>query len=470
MDMFKKSLSIILGLFLLASGRLYAQKPLSLEECRNLAIENNNALKIATEQERKAHYDKKEAFTKYLPELSATGAYLRNQKNLNIIPSSAIPTSISTPPISIPPAINIPGMTFPIPEELRNSILGLGEIDIKNIWVAGISLTQPVFMGGKIIAYNDIRAYAEELAATMKDSKLSDVIVEVDEAYWQVVSVSNKKKLATSYIDLLKKMDSDIEAMVEEGVATKADRLSVRVKLNEAEMSLTKAENGLSLAKMLLCQLCGLEISDQITLVDEDIETLPADEAPMIADVSEAWSNRSELKSLELASKIYDKQRRIAVSEFMPNVALTANYLWTSPSAFDGLSNKFAGMWNVGVMVKVPLNFGSNIAKLNAAKAEARIKKYEFEEAKEKIQLQVSQSSYKLNEAAKKLTAAKTNVESADENLRYANVGFEEGVIPASDAMAAHAAWVSAHSEMIDAQIDVKLCKVYLDKALGRKL
>lgn len=337
--MFKKNLTVFLVFVFLASNGVYAQKVLSLEECRNLAMENNNALKIATEQERKAYYDKKEAFTKYLPELSATGAYLRNQKNLNIIPSSAIPTSISTPPISIPPAINIPGMTFPIPDELRNSILELGEIDIKNIWVAGVSLVQPLFMGGKIIAYNDIRSYAEELATAMKDTKLSDVIVEVDEAYWQVVSVSNKKKLANAYVDLLKKMDSDIEAMVEEGVATKADRLSVSVKLNEAEMTLTKAENGLSLAKMLLCQLCGLEISDQISLIDENIETLPVDETPMVTDVNEAWSNRSEIRSLELAAKIYDKQKSIAVSEFMPNIALTANYLWTSPSAFDGLSS-----------------------------------------------------------------------------------------------------------------------------------
>lgn len=468
--MFKKSLTILLGLLLLAAGRLYAQQLLSLEECRSLAIANNNALKIATEQERKAYYDKKEAFTKYFPELSATGAYLRNQKNLNLIPSSAIPAAITTPSITLPSSISIPSMTIPIPEELRNKIIGMGELDIKNIWVAGISLTQPVFTGGKIIAYNDIRAYAVELAAAMKDTKLSDVIVEVDEAYWQVVSISNKKKLASAYVELLRKLDADIEAMVEEGLATKADRLSVSVKLNEAEMALTKAENGLSLAKMLLSQLCGLEISDQIALVDEHIDILPVDETPIAADVSEAWSNRSEIRSLELASKIYDKQQRIAVSEFMPDVALMANYLWTSPSAFDGMSDKFAGMWNVGVMVRVPLSFGATTARLNAAKAEARIKRYELEEAKEKIQLQVNQSSYRLNEAVKRLRAAKKNVEKANENLRYANVGFEEGVIPASDAMSAHTAWIAAHAEMIDAQIDVKLCRIYVNRTLGRKL
>ena len=300
---------------------------------------------------------------------------------------------------------------------------------------------------------------------------MTEVLVEVDNAYWQVVSVANKKRLAESFVKLMQKMDSDISAMEQEGLATKADRLSVNVKLNEAEMTLTKAENGLRLSKMLLSQICGLEISDQITLNDENIENIQsADNTVDIPNIEEALLNRTEIKSLELATKIYGKQEKIALSEFMPNIALTANYLWTNPSLFDGFENKFGGMWDVGVIVKVPLNFVSSTSKLNVAKAQTRIKKFEMEEAKEKIKLQINQSSYKLAEAQKKYTSAQKNVDKADENLRYANVGFEEGVIAASDVMAAHTAWLSAHSELIDAQIDIILCRIYLNKALGRKL
>ena len=127
-------------------------------------------------------------------------------------------------------------------------------------------------------------------------------------------------------------------------------------------------------------------------------------------------------------------------------------------------------MWSVGIMVSMPLNFLTNSTKVNAAKAQTRIQEYQLEEAKEKIELQVNQSAYKLNEAYKKYEASQKNMEKANENLRYANVGFEEGVIPASDALAAHTAWLSAHSELIDAQIDIKLSDVYLNKALGRSL
>lgn len=462
----KKGFGTLLFFIITFTSSITAQQLLTLEQCRQLAIENNKALKIATEQERIAYYEKKDALTKFFPDISFTGGYLHNQKNLYLISSSVIPASITLP-------VEIPGIgnTIPIDESVRNSIHDIGKVDIKNLWAGGFTLTQPVFMGGKIIVYNDLRSYAQELAKTMKETQMTDVIVETDNAYWQVVSVANKKKLAEAYVGLMQKMDSDVSAMEEEGVATKADRLSVNVKLNEAEMTLTKAENGLSLAKMLLSQICGLDISDKITLQDENITNIPTSEdADVIPNVDEAIANRTEIRSLDLATKIYGKKEKIALAEFMPNVALTANYIWTNPNLFDGMEKKFAGMWNVGVVMKIPLNFVSNSAKLNAAKAETRIKQFEMEDAKEKIKLQINQSAYKLTEANKKLIAAKKNTEKADENLRYANVGFEEGVIPSSDVIAAHTAWLSAHSELIDAQIDIILCRIYLNKALGRKI
>ena len=106
--------------------------------------------------------------------------------------------------------------------------------------------------------------------------------------------------------------------------------------------------------------------------------------------------------------------------------------------------------------------------KRNAARAETHIRQLEFEDAKEKIELQVKQSVYKVNEAGKKLTASARNKEKAEENLRHATLGFEEGVIPALNLMEAQTAWVSAQSSLIDAQIEVKLTDIYQTKAMGK--
>ena len=342
-------------------------------------------------------------------------------------------------------------------------------LDVQNIWVGNVSLVQPVFMGGKIVNYNQITKFAKQLAESMNNLQLQDLIYKTDETYWQVISLVNKKKLADAYVDLLRKMDSDVTAMIYEGVATEADGLSVKVKLNEAEMAQTKVENGLALTRMLLAQICGLSLEEDLSLADEKLDNFPVETTQASADLNEAFMNRNELRSLDLATKIYKRKERIALAEMLPNVALAANYFVTNPNVFNGFKNDFAGMFNVGVMVKVPLSgWWEGTYRRNSAKAETRIKTLEWQDAREKIELQVSQSVYKVNEAGKKLIASSRNMENAEENLRRANFGFEEGVIPALNLMEAQTAWVSARSSLIDAQIEVKLTEVYLSKALGK--
>ncbi len=454
-----KRIIALVGL-LVCSGYAVSRQSLTLEECRNLAIQNNKELQMSAERLTAAKEERKAAFTKYFPQLSASGSYLWNQKDINLLDMEALSAKLG-------PALGSTAQT-PLFSQLMGEVNELQHLDVQNVWVGGVSLVQPVFMGGKIVYYNQITKYARDLAASMNDLKLQDVICKTDETYWQVVSLVNKKKLADAYVSLLRKMDSDVTAMVAEGVATESDALSVKVKLNEAEMAQTKVDNGLALSRMLLAQICGLSLEEPLSLADEDIDNIPVKAGDAVLNVNEAFVNRSELKSLELMAKIYQKKERIVLADMLPNVAFTANYLVSNPNAFNGYKNEFAGMFNVGVVLNVPLSgWWEGCYKRNAARAETRIKMLQLMDAREKIELQVNQSVYKVNEANKKLTASTRNMENAEENLRHANLGFEEGVIPALNLMEAQTAWVSARSGLIDAQIEVKLTDVYLSKAMG---
>ena len=443
----KRTFVLLLALF--STTYMQGQRTLTLEECRDLSIKNNKELQISGEKVRVAGYEKQAAVTKYFPQVSAMGTYMRNQKDINLVDGTTVA-----------------GLNQLLPMDVS----GFFHLGIQNVWLGTVSLVQPVFMGGKIIAYNQITRYARELAESMNDLKLQDLIYKTDETYWQVVSLVNKKKLADSYVSLLRKMDGDVQAMIDEGVATPADGLSVKVKLNEAEMAQTKVDNGLSLSRMALAQLCGLQLDEPVKLADENIESLDNTiDTNAAVNVEEAFLNRQELKSLDYAVRIYEKKEKIALAEVLPNVALTANYLVTNPNSFNGYKNEFAGMFNVGVVVQVPLSgWWEGTYKRNAARAETHIRQLEFEDAKEKIELQVNQSVYKVNEAGKKLTASARNKEKAEENLRHATLGFDEGVIPALNLMEAQTAWVSAQSSLIDAQIEVKLTDIYLTKAMGK--
>lgn len=477
---------LVLSLFTSITFSLSSQEILSLDSCRSLAISNNKDLLISNEKITSAYNQRKAAFTNYLPNISAAGAYMRNQKEFSILNNDqkgALNNIGNTVNAGFQEFADAAGALFPdlaplisslgnsLADPLNgvgNSIVDAFRTDTRNIYAGAISLTQPIYMGGKIRAYNKITRYAEELAYQQHNSGLQDVILNTDQAYWTVVSLVNKKKLAEGYLELLRKMDSDVEKMIAEGVATRADGLSVKVKLNEAEMNLTKVNDGVSLAKMLLCQLCGLDLTTPIMLVDENIDNIPVSPISTRFDMNNVYANRPEIRSLELGREIYKQKINVTRAEHLPSIALMGNYIVTNPGLTNGFEKKFRGMWNVGVMVQIPIwHWGEGTYKVRAAKAEARIAEYQLSDAREKIELQVNQSAFKVNEAMKKLDMANKNMEKAEENLRYANLGFREGVIPTSNVLEAQTAWLSAHSEKIDAQIDVKLTEIYLKKSLG---
>ena len=370
-----------------------AQTSLSLDSCRALALANNKDLLISNEKINAAHYERKAAFTNYLPNFSATGTYMRNQKEFSLLnkdqkaalsglgtnlagPIQQAATQIATAHPELAPLISSLsgelGAVLPALDQVGNSLVDALRTDTRNVYAGAITLTQPLYMGGKIRAYNKITKYAEELAQQQHQGGMQEVIMSTDQAYWQGISLVNKKKLAEGYLKLLQQLDSDVEKMIAEGVATKADGLSVKVKVNEAEMTLTKVNDGLSLSRMLLCQLCGLDLSTPITLADEkedDLSPTPADNSSI--NINNVYAMRPEVRSLELATQIYKQKVNVTRSEYLPSVALIGNYMATNPSVFNSFENKFKGMWNVGVMVSMPIwHWGEGIYKVKAAKAE----------------------------------------------------------------------------------------------------
>ena len=461
----------------LGTGAGYAVVP--LDSCRSMALRHNKEILIANQKIAAAQYQKDQAKAAYLPSIDFVGGYLYNQKNISLIEEDALlPTKtfnpatgsydfnlLMDPSTGKPVMVNgqvVPTQVALLPKEAMT-------YDIHNVFAGALTLTQPVYMGGKIKAMNDITRYAEALATTMRNKAVEDVVYQVDAAYWQVVSLKAKERLARSYVNLLDTLNHNVEAMVREGIATKADALSVAVKLNEANVDMTKVTNGLALSRMLLSQLCGLPVNTTFTLADEDSERLG--EQPLVAtsyNMDDVYARRHDINALQLGVKIYEKKAKVAMSDMLPQVALMGMYSVSNPNSFNGFKNKFGGAFSVGATLKIPLwHWGGNYNKYRAAKTEAVIQNLELENARDKIALQVNQASFKAQEAIKTYESTRSNLAKAEENLRMAQIGFKEGVMPVDNVMAAQTAWLKANSEVIDAQIDVQLCNVYLSKVLG---
>ncbi len=496
-----KKLSILIVLLAAVPFGMFAQSPLTLDECRRMAIENNKDLEQARTKVEMAGYDRKIALANYFPNISATGAYLYNTENIAFVDegtsaaltgsgaalagkASGTLTSIMQEIMAADPAVAqkiMASSTFQTvlqklqSGEIATAINQIGSqldqklhVDIENMFVGAVSLQQPVFMGGKIIAANRIAALAEELAKSQYDGQYQQTVVDVDQAYWQIVSVANKKKLAETYSELLHSMQRDVEISIAEGVATESDGLQIKVKANEADMLKTKADNGLTLAKMLLCKQIGLPLDSDITLADENLDAIPVPDMLAEKDMEQIYADRPETRSLSLASQIYDKKVAVVRADMLPKVALMANYIVSNPNPYNGFSKEFGGMFNVGVAVNIPIFHGFEaLQKTRKAKAEATLYKSQYENAKNLINLQVSQLRKQQTEALEKLQMAENNLGSAEENLRTATVGFEEGVINTNTVLAAQTAWLQAHSEYIDAGIELQMNHANLLKAGG---
>ncbi len=440
-----------------------AQQWLTLDSCRTLALRNNKQIEIARKKIDATHYERKAAFSNYLPKLSATGIYLHNNKQTSLL-DNAQETTLQNLGAILPGNTEISTLLNTLGTSITNALT----LDTRNIYIAALSLAQPLFMGGKIVAYNKIARYAEEISHNTLDITIQETIVAVEQAYWQVVSLSSKLRLADSFVSLIKRLYTDIDKMKRQGVATEADLLSVSVRLNEAEIAKLQAENGVSLARMLLCQICGLPVDSKPILADEEQIEISVNRENIEYEACSALQNRREIKNLELLTSICRQETKIARSEYLPQIALIGNIIVSNPNIVNGFQNKFRGTWNIGVELKIPLwNWGEGYYKVKKTKTEEVIANYTLADVREKIELQVHSSQQQYEEAEKRMILAQSNINKAEENLRNANIAFAEGVSTSEEVLEAQTAWLQAHSAKIDAQIDVILTNLYLQKALG---
>lgn len=435
------------------AGQARAQRVLTLDSCRSLAKEHSRTLQQKDEEIKAAHAKKQQVMTNFFPQVAARGVYLHMQKELHLIDWDK--------PLG--------HLNFLIPERLRH----LGTVDLRNLWVGNVTAIQPLFLGGKIISGYKMASLAERLQGELRQTAETEVETKLDETYWQVVSLRGKERLLDQLVRLLEQTVKDVDASIDAGVATKADGLSVRTKLSEAEVKRSQVVNGLELSRMLLADLCGLSEDEPFTLAEEGHlqELLLTTQTAPIArdeDTEAAIERRSEIRSLRLVDSIYSKRVNMESASLFPKLYGVASYSTTNPNSFQGQKKEFAGQYYLGLMLEVPISdLFSGTFKRRQAKAEHRVKQLELAEARSKINLQIKQALRTADDARRAYTTALSAVKMAEENMRYAKAGYDEGVIPLLNYTMAQTAWMSAQDSLIDAQIRVLLTESKLKKILA---
>jgi outer membrane protein len=486
----KNTLTILL--ICLFPAWLSAQDTISLDRCRMFAIEHNQKMRLAKSQVEAADALKKAASTQYLPNFSINGTYtyinkdyqlLKNDLFLPVVPYSAIDattgqlsqTALNNPTVAASTFVFNPSTGQMVTDASGNPLFqkytylpaSKSKLALDNIYLINGGFTQPLFMGGKIREANRIATITREIAEHQLLLTQDEIIFSVEETYWRVVSLREKVRLAEQYGTMLRRLVSDLENIHSEGIITNNDLLKAKLKLSEADLQLLKAKNGMELSKMALCQMTGLIYSSSLKLTD----SLNTNDLNVRAYNigKEEIAGRQEMKILENNVMIAKSGEKIMLSRYLPNLVMNASYTFMNPNLYKGLTKDFGSDYNIGVALNIPIfHFGEKRETLRAARSEREAAEIKLDETRELLVLQLQQAVYRYNESAAKTGYAVQALEQSDQNLKYTEDNFHEGILKTTDLLEAQLLWQKAFSELIDAQTEQQMSLSNLKKVTGK--
>ena len=414
-----------------------AQKTLSLEQLKTLALQNNIAVRNARRNIDAAQLQRKEAFTKYFPNVSGTGAWFNANKGMaqmDINPGEMITPELGAALAASLPAEALAGLGSPISMSM-----------MKNGTIAGISAVQPVFAGGQIVNGNKLAKVGEEAAALQLQLSENEVEKTTVQYFWQLVSLQEKLNTLAAVERLLADIHKDVDVAVRAGVAMRNDLLQVKLRQNDTESQKLKLNNGISIVKQLLAQYCGLESAD-FTIGQSDLSVKPNTE-PGMMNFQE--TRLPEYQLLQKQVEAADLQRKVAVGQHLPSVAVGAGY------NYHNLMENDRAFAMVFATVSVPISdwWGGSQA-IKRKKIEYQQAIDEQRDKSELLHIRAQNAWNNLTEARQQIDIAKRSIEQAEENLRLNRDYYKAGVSKMSDLLEAQLLYQQALDRHIDALAD----------------
>ena len=466
-------------IFLLTAGTVLAQPQkrfLTLEQCRIIALDSSAILRNAQLMEEKTELDRKAVITNFLPKFSGYGLYLWTSESFDYdFSGGALPIYKNVygnlvPDLMKDPAGNIVyNNGIPVFNQYAVIPPMTLSVDLANTVTAGVSVTQPVFMGGKIISGYRMAALGTEMARLNSELKAEEVTVSVDEAYWLYVKTCKLLETAESLDSTVSEVYRFVEDAIDVGMATSTDLVKVEVQRNNAALALAKARNGKRLSMMNLCHILGLPLTTEIE-VDQSGFSLDSTAVPeSIALDSDSIENRADYRLLAGQAELKRRNVDFVRSDFLPQLGVMASYGYSYGLKLMGETLLNQAGFTVMATLKVPIfAWGEGYLKIKSAKKEYEMARSELERLSGMMELERAKNSYAVSEAALQVRLAESSLKSAETNLKVCRDQYELGMETLVNVLEAQTQWSKCSSDYIEALADYKLsCTKYL-KSIGR--
>lgn len=454
--------------FLLTVTPTQAQEVLTLDSCVQMALRSNREIKSAAMQAEQYKHTQKAYLANFFPKFTGNVLdvqSLNGKQQFNVDLSKFVPAELSQ-------------MMAPYVQQFQDflsqilspqALQGLAALDptigigykVGNVFHTGVTLEQPIYMGGKISSAYKMSKLGAQMAQSNQRLTQEQVILETHEAYALLLQASQMHQVALQYDSLLTQLMSDVTAAERHGLRGHNDVLKVQVKKSEAELQVRQAQNAIRLAQMNLCHYIGLPLTSQPEVVPIVPQIVPASKDASI-------TNRTEYNILELKSQLSAQQVKLTRSDFLPQLGVMAHYGYTHGFEImdQYLFKKPSGMVMINLTVPI-YHANEGYHKIRAARLEHERTLIEQETLMEKMNLELQQAANKLDESILELELTDKSVEQAEDNLRASKKSFDVGLESLSDLLEAQTLWQQAYAKHVIAQAQVIVNTVRYKKASG---
>lgn len=424
------------GLLGLTGVEAQPRLTLTLSECRSMALSRSEDLQQADNKLQQAALDRKIATTNYLPKFagSATGAYM-------------------------------------VPDfDMMGS-----ELRMRGMYMAGITLTQPIYTGGKINTGKKLAQIGEDVAEEQRRMTRMDVLVEADNAYWTYIAVGRKVRMLERYCAQMDTLYRQVQTALAAGMATDNDLLRIEAKRSTIRYQLQKGENGADLCRLSLCRIIGVPSETQIEPTDTTIVVTEA--GNLTSDIAD----RPELNLLKNQIAANEQQIRMTRADMLPTVGLTAGYTYFGNIKLNSMVDAGGGMMvpftqefrdGIGVAmlaVQVPIfHWGEGRKKVRKARFELQNAELELQKNTRLLSLEVQQAIRNVQDGYLLIRTAEDGLREAEENLRVMRNRYAVAMAPLTDLLDAQSQWQEAESNLIEAQAQYKIYETEYLRAIGR--
>lgn len=457
---------IVAIIFALSLGNATAQTvTLNIEQCREMALESNRTLKSASERIGMSKDMLKVSKSYLYPKISLEGTYLYSTSSFTeVIEGGYLPTFVPDASGALVPNIStiLPDGTMIFNEYAYMPDMNF-EVEIGSIFNGGVVAVQPLYMGGKIT--NSIKLAKTGVSASELSHKITEteVITEVDKSFYNHIKITELLASAQKYYDVVAEFYRQVESAYKAGMRTRNDVMKVQVSLNEAEILVKKAENGLELSRMNLCYIIGVPITTRnIQLVDN------FDMSTQIVDTKLDVTNRPEYELLQKQIDAKQMELKVSRSDFLPSVVALASYGYTNGATINDnpLLDDFG--FNIGVKLSVPItHWGEGKNTISAKRREVNIAINQKEDLEQKMILELMQAINSYNEALLQVALTENAVLQAEENMRLSKNNYNLGMETLADYLEAQALWQRAMSNLTEAKSKQRITYTYYQKCTG---